>query len=180
MSEVITVDFPDIAGDVTAYTVFLRTKAGVLLNTGGDAIAEIATGIWTFILGEDRAANTHYLARIYSGTTETAANLVYTETLYPGQTLLGFNGDISNLTVIFGTVASGGNNTSFTASALTPAGSVANQFTGRILTFDNNTVTAGLRGQATDILTSSAAALPLFTFTVLTTAPADGDTFKIS
>lgn len=81
-------------------------------------------------------------------------------------------------TVIRGTVASG-SATSLTPSALTPAGVLADQFKGRILVFDTDTTTAALRGQATDITASSAAALSVLTFTALNSAPAAGDTFSI-
>ena len=84
-------------------------------------------------------------------------------------------------TVVRGTVgaATTPSTTQFTPSALSPSGSAADQFKGRIIVFDNDTATAALRGQATDITASSAAALPLLTFTALTSAPASGDTFSI-
>jgi hypothetical protein len=84
-------------------------------------------------------------------------------------------------TVIRGTVgvATTPSETQFTPSALSPAGVAADQFKGRTLIFDNDTLTPALRGQGTDITASSAAALPLLTFTDLTTPPAAGDTFSI-
>lgn len=83
-------------------------------------------------------------------------------------------------TVVRGTVsATAPTTTTFTSSALSPVGVAADQFKGRIIVFDNDTTTTALRGQATDITASSAAANPLFTFTALTTAPASGDTFSI-
>lgn len=83
-------------------------------------------------------------------------------------------------TVGRGTVsATSPSTTSFTASAMSPSGAVADQFKGRILIFDNATTTAALRGQATDITANTSAALPVFTYTALTTAPASGDTFSI-
>jgi hypothetical protein len=55
-----------------------------------------------------------------------------------------------------------------------------NQFIGRTLVFDNDTTTAALRGQGATITASSAAALPLLTYSgTLTRAPASGDTFSI-
>ena len=85
-----------------------------------------------------------------------------------------------NLEVIRGTVSgTSPTTTTFTPSALSPAGVVADQFKGRIIVFDNDTTTAALRGQATDITANTGAALPLFTFTSLTTAPSAGDTFSI-
>lgn len=82
-------------------------------------------------------------------------------------------------TVIRGTVGGSPTTTSLTPSAITPAGAVADQFKGRILIFDNDTSTAALRGQATDITANTSASLPAFTFTALTTAPSSGDTFSV-
>lgn len=82
-------------------------------------------------------------------------------------------------TVIRGTVGGSPTTTSLTPSAITPAGAVADQFKGRILIFDNDTSTAALRGQATDITANSSAGLPALTFTALTTAASSGDTFSI-
>jgi hypothetical protein len=55
---------------------------------------------------------------------------------------------------------------------------VDNQFNGRTIIFDNDTATAALQGQATDI-TGCTAASNTLTFTALTTAPASGETFQI-
>lgn len=84
-------------------------------------------------------------------------------------------------TVVRGTVgtATTPSTTQFTPSAISPAGAATDQFKGRIIIFDNDTSTAALRGQATDITANSNASTPLFTFTALTTAPASGDTFSI-
>lgn len=80
---------------------------------------------------------------------------------------------------VIGTVGVGSTTTSVVSSSLTPAGSVATQFKGRIMTFADDTTTAALRGQATDITASSASATPTFTVTALTTSPASTDTFSI-
>ena len=79
-----------------------------------------------------------------------------------------------------GTVGSGSTTTSIVTSACNPAGAATDQFKGRIITFDNNTTTAALRGQATDITASSNAAAPTFTVSALSTAPVSGDTFAIT
>ena len=190
MATTLYVNFPDISGDVTTHTAFLRNESGVLLNTGGDVITESgSTSLWSFTVSETINTSGYYLVRIYSGTTETAAALVYDGKLYPGQVIVDRSGDVpqtgdsypfGNRTVIRGTVGAGvSSTTSFTPSALSPAGSTPDQFKGAILIFDNATTTAGLRGQRTDITASSAAALPIFTFTPLTTTPVSGDTFSI-
>ena len=79
-----------------------------------------------------------------------------------------------------GTVDAGASTTSIPTSAFAPSGIAADQFKGRILTFDADTTTTALRGQATDITASSAAANPTLTVTALTTAPASGDTFSVT
>jgi hypothetical protein len=178
MAEVISIPFPDISGDVGVYTAFVRTDAGALLNTGGDTIAETGTtGLWTFTLAETRVKCTDYFVRIYSGATEDAANLVYDDTLYAGQTVVGKQFPAPRL---FGTVgATSPTTTSFTPSVISPSGAGTNSWKGRILIFDNTTTTVNLRGQATDITAVGAGALPLLTYTALTTAPVSGDTFTI-
>lgn len=179
MAEILSFQFPDISGDATGHTVFLRSEAGILLNTGGDAIVELLlTGLWEFTLTETRVAGVHYHARVYSGTTETGVNLVYDGILYAGQTLVD---KPWNPAIVKGTVgATAPSTTSFTPSAVSPSGSVLNQWVGRVLVFDPATTTAALRGQMTDITGVSAAALPLLTYTALTTAPVSGDIFTIN
>jgi hypothetical protein len=79
-----------------------------------------------------------------------------------------------------GTVSGSPSVTSIPTSACAPSGAAADQFKGRIITFDADTTTTALRGQSTDITASSNSATPTFTVTALTTAPAVGDTFSIT
>jgi hypothetical protein len=181
MSEVISIHFPDISGDVaTTYNVYLRSESGLLLNTGGDVIVELgATGRWTFTLGEDRVAQADYYVRVYAGS-QTAANLVYDGILYAGQTVVDKPFSSVNLTMIRGIVGTTNlTTTSLKCSTVNVAPSIVNQWVGRIIIFDNDTTTASLRGQATDITAMTADALPILTFTALTTPPASGDKFSI-
>ena len=137
----------------------------------------VTTGFWTFTLTEPRVKCFDYAVRIYSGTTETAGNLVYTETLYAGQTLVGKQFPAPQ---IFGTVGpTAPTTTSFTPSSVSPSGSATDQWKGRILIFDNTTTSVNLRGQATDITIVGAGTLPLLTFTELSNVPVSGDTFRI-
>jgi hypothetical protein len=76
-----------------------------------------------------------------------------------------------------GTVGNGASTTSIPTSSLAPSAVVADQFKGRIMVFDENTTTAALRGQMTDITANDSAGL--FTVTALTTAPVNGDVFTI-
>ncbi len=107
--------------------------------------------------------------------------LTDTVTTYTGNTpQTGDNYPFANRVVIRGTVsATSPTSSSFTCATLDVAGVTADQFKGRIIIFDKTTTTTGLRGHATDILTSSAATLPLLTFTTMPTAPATGDAFSI-
>jgi hypothetical protein len=79
---------------------------------------------------------------------------------------------------VAGTCTTGGTTTSVVASALDPDSGDNDQFIGRIIIFDADTTTTGLRGQATDI-TDYVHATKTFTVTALTRAPASGDTFRI-
>lgn len=79
-----------------------------------------------------------------------------------------------------GTVGSSASTTSVPTSAFTPAGGAADQFKGRIVTFDADTATVALRGQSTDITASTNSATPTLTVSALTTAPSSGDTFSVT
>src|SRR3990172_8084610 len=79
--------------------------------------------------------------------------------------------------IVRGTVTTGASTTSIPTSSLDPAAGVADQFKGRIVIFDQDTTTANLRRQATDITANTAGGT--LTVTALTTAPASGDTFVI-
>lgn len=78
------------------------------------------------------------------------------------------------------TVSGSPTTTSIPTSACAPSGAVADQFKGRIITFDADTSTTALRGQATDITANTSSATPTFTVTALTTAPSSGDTFSVT
>ena len=80
--------------------------------------------------------------------------------------------------IVVGTVGAASSTTSVVTSSLDPAAAAADQYKGRIVTFDQGTTTANLRGQSTDITANTA--LGVLTVTALTTAPASGDTFTIT
>jgi hypothetical protein len=77
-----------------------------------------------------------------------------------------------------GIVTSGATTTVIPTSTLTPPATVADQFKGRIVIFDENTATAALRGQATDITSNTNTGT--LTVTALTSIPASGDSFIIA
>lgn len=78
---------------------------------------------------------------------------------------------------IDGVAAAGGTVTSIPTTSLVPPVTAADQFKGRVVIFHEDTTTAALRGQATDITANT----PTGTLTVtsLTTPPVAGDTFLI-
>jgi hypothetical protein len=83
-----------------------------------------------------------------------------------------------------GTVTSGGSTTSIPTSALSIAaaaasGVVADQFKNRVVLFDGDTTTAGLRGASAAISASSASNTPTLTVGTLPATPASGDTFSV-
>lgn len=79
-------------------------------------------------------------------------------------------------TMIVGAAATGTLSTTEMTTDMTVT--VTDQYNGRVLIFDSDTTTTALRGQATDITATSTTNGKL-TFTALTTAPVNGDTFII-
>lgn len=84
----------------------------------------------------------------------------------------------STLGIVLGVADSGASSTSIPTSSLVPAAVAADQFKGRIVTFDKDTATTSLRGQSTDITANTSGGT--LTVTALTTAPQAGDTFVIT
>ena len=95
-----------------------------------------------------------------------------------GSTDAADNLELSTTAIVVGTVGSSSTTTSIVTSALDPSAIATDQFIGRIVTFDKNTPTTQLRGQATDITGSSSGGV--LTVSALSTAPALGDTFVIT
>lgn len=83
-------------------------------------------------------------------------------------------------TIIRGT-CSGGTTTTAVVSALVNPSSLtdAGQLIGRTIIFKGSTGTANVQGQASNITGSTTGATPTITFTAMTTAPANGDTFVV-
>lgn len=112
--------------------------------------------------------------------------LAFTVTNKVDANVLNLNGDATSAAniakttraIVRGTVSSATSTSSFT-STFTPTGTVNDQWKGRIVTFDANTTTAALQGQATDI-TAYTQATGVLTVTALTTQPVSTDTFSIT
>lgn len=113
--------------------------------------------------------------------TFTVANVLDANTLRING-VAGAAANLAKTTAVIGRGTASGtpSTTSIPTSAFSPAGVAADQFKGRIITFDADTTTTALRGQSTDITASSADATPTFTVTALTTAPVSGDTFSVT
>lgn len=82
-------------------------------------------------------------------------------------------------TIVEGTVGSGSTTTSIVCSDVEPDAGAADSWRGLILKFADDTTTAALRGQGSDITASTSGATPTLTVTALTTAPVSGDRFVI-
>lgn len=88
MPETITFHALDLSGE-TALKLFLRKDDGTLLNTGGDALAEISSsGVFQATLAESRTGLGSLAVRVCDGT-ETADNLLYDGFLPEGSTTIG-------------------------------------------------------------------------------------------
>lgn len=84
----------------------------------------------------------------------------------------------STRAIVLATVGVGSTTTSIVTSTMNPAATVTDQFKGQIVSFDQNTLTAALRGQKTDVTASTSGGV--LTVTALTTAPVSGDTFTLT
>jgi hypothetical protein len=94
------------------------------------------------------------------------------------------NLDKTTKAIARGTLTTGGSTTSVPTSALTIAGAAASgvvvsQFVGRVVLFDGDTTTAGLRGAASVISASTASNTPTLTVGALPATPVSGDLFSI-
>lgn len=167
------------AGTATAATgktvaVTLSKNGGAFANPSGGATnaTELANG-WYYV--DLTTTDTNTLGDLVVRGTATGCDdseRLFAVAPAPNRGMTG----IPNA-VIAGTVGASASATSIPTSSLSPSSSVADQFKGRTLIFDNDTATAALRGQATDITANTN--LGVLTVTALTTAPASGDTFKI-
>ena len=164
-------DASDIAALAGAISTTLGTPAGASVSADIAAVKAQTAAIETDtqdIQGRIPAALTG------------AGNMKSDALALNGDTTAASNIAKTTRAIARGTVTTGGSTTSIPTSAFSPAGAAADQFKGRIVTFDADTATLALRGQSTDITASSNSATPTLTVTALTTAPASGDTFSIT
>lgn len=81
----ISLDLPLNAGD-SGLTLWIYNQ-GVLLNTGGDTLVESGVGYFTAEVSQALDADTNYRVDVQ----DTNSNLIYSSTLYAGQTFVGIN-----------------------------------------------------------------------------------------
>lgn len=151
-------------------------SAGGVFIAGTNAATTVTTSFTTTFTGNLTGSVGSVTGSVGSVTARVTAN---------ADQINGVAGAAANLaktTAVIGRGTASGtpSTTSIPTSAFSPAGVAADQFKGRIITFDADTTTTALRGQSTDITASSAAATPTFTVTALTTAPVSGDTFSVT
>lgn len=87
------------------------------------------------------------------------------------------NQQIAARAIVRGTVGTGSTTTSIVTSALSPSAVDASQFIGRVVIFDYNTTTTGLRGQPAVISANTSGGT--LTVATMTESPVSGDTFGI-
>ena len=184
------------AGDFTvSASIGKSVMNGVSLGTGltinsytgntvqtGDAYARLGAPVVS--VSADLAAVKTDTGNIVTQTnklTFTVANKVDANTLaMNGNATAAANVAHSMQAITRGT-CSGGTTATAVVSTLTSPGSLgaSGQLIGRTILFDADTTTTNLQGQASNITASTTGATPTITFTAMTTAPVNGDTFSV-
>lgn len=160
----------------TGFTVY-RSRNG---STGAayttPTVVEVSTGMpgtYALLLDEDMTISagndSEEIAVHITQTTGQIAPVTRTFELYRKDAASG---------LAVGVVASTTGTSTVFSLTMTPAVVDADQFKGRIITFEDDTTTTGLRCQATDITANTTGGV--FTVTALTRAPASGDRCRIS
>ncbi len=171
------IDWANIAGVTTVVDFTQTTIKNLDGNTvqTGDAYARLGAPSGASVSADVAAVKAVLPAALTGG-----GNIKADALALNGDTTSAANIAKTTRAIARGTAAGAATTTSIPTSAFAPSGSVADQFKGRIVTFDADTTTAALRGQSTDITASTNAATPTLTVTALTTAPASGDTFSVT
>lgn len=159
----------------------------------GTTLADVNTGAGALYARIGAPAGASIAADIAAAKTDTAGIKAKTDNLTISAGVVDanakqLNGDATaaanmaktTRAIVRCTVSGSPTTTSIPTSACAPSGGVADQFKGRIITFDADTSTPALRGQASDITANTSSATPTFTVTALTTSPSAGDTFSIT
>lgn len=166
--------------------LFAASAAGFGTPQTGDSFARLGAPAGASVSADIAAVKTE-TASIQSDTNDIQARLP--AALISGRmssdigSINGVTGGVGGLdrstrTIVLGTATTGGTTTSIPTSSLAPAASVTDQFKGRVVIFDEDTTTAGLRGAAAAITTSTSGGT-LTVSPALPATPASGDTFAI-
>ncbi len=147
------------------------TVASVVGNVAGNVVGSVGSVLGS-VLGSVVGSVGSVLGAVASVTAQVTANI----TGISGSSIAADKLEQNLVNDLLG-VASGTPTIGTMISDITVT--VDDQFKGRIITFDDDTTTAALRRQSTDITASTAATNTLI-FTNLTTAPVSGDTFVIT
>lgn len=158
-----------VATQVAQATALATLSGVVALSTQVDALE-------TGVIVSNISAITSGLATT-AGVSAAVAGVAVT--VIGTSTLAATNLGKSAESLLYGTVTTGGSTTSIPTSAFSVTCSTTGQLQGRIVIFDADTTTAGLRGCATDITANTASATPTLTVTALPATPASGDTFVV-
>lgn len=159
-------------GQVDTNVVYWKGSTAPAMT--GDAFARLGAPAGASVSADVAAVKTKTDSLTFTVAGQVDANAL----AISGSTDAADNLERSTLAIAVGTVGSSSTTTSIVTSSITPSASVTDQFKGRIVTFDKNTTTAALKGQATDITGSSSGGV--LTVTALTTQPVSGDTFTIT
>lgn len=163
-----TLDAADVRSAVGLASANLDTQLAAIDTNTGNILANLATVDTAVSNIESQTAQMSFTGGAVD------SNMV----AISGSTSSADRLERSTLGIVLGTVGAAASTTSIPTSSLSPSPADADQMKGRIVTFDANTTTAGLRGQSTDITNMTSGGV--LTVTALTTAPASGDTFVIT
>jgi hypothetical protein len=154
--------------------------ASVIGNVGGSVNSVATSVLASSVTGNVGGSVGSVVGNVGGSVNSVATTVSANVTAFNGDATAAANIAKTTRAIGRGTVTAGASTTSIPTSAFTPNGGAADQFKGRIITFDADTTTAALRGQSTDITASTNAAAPTFTVTALTTAPSSGDSFSVT
>ena len=153
----------------------LLTSAGSL-HTRVSSVQTGADNIFTRIGAPVGASLVVDVSSVQTGVTSLTAGVDVTRVGSDANAVTNLRRGV--LGVVIGATTGDSTTDTLSTASLTPAAGVAQQWVGKILTFDRDTVTAGLRGQATVV--NSMTAGGVMYVSSLTTAPASGNTFAIT
>jgi hypothetical protein len=171
-----TIPAPNVTG--VPLTDLKYTLGTISPATAGSVRADSVTGAVGSVTGAVGSVTGNVGGNVVGSVASVTARVTANTDQLAGVSASATNIARSTQAIVLGTVGSASSTTSIVTSSLDPAAAAADQFKGRIVTFDRSTTTANLRGQATNITANSSGGV--LTVTALTTAPVSGDTFTIT